>query len=1436
MKHFLPFLLFILLSLSVKATHQMGVDISYECTGPCTYRIYHKSYYDCGGAAMATFLPPMLGTAPTAAWANLTGGFNISSPAGCAPPAPIGGWVLEGYSEVTPLCPDALNPPPGTPHPTRCDPTNPTATINGVAELVYYRDYSFCNIPAACDSFLIEWGSCCRNSTINSGAADEGMYTGSTVIKPTLSPCNSSPEFLNKPVPYICAGQPFTFNQGAYDPDGDSLSYHLGDCMNTVGVPVTYNPGFSPSQPLGPTWAVSINSFTGDITMTPNPVGNQIIGVMCIVVKEWRNGQQIGQVTRDMQITVIPACATSNPLTSGVQNVELGVDEVPANSLSYNEVRTCAGIETCFEIPVLSQDPNLDYQIYWNEGIAGATFSDASNPAILDTVSGATPVAKFCWTPPVGTDGAFFFVVSVKDDACPIPGFNQFTIIVYVEDVLVASTASAVPIGCNEMEFVALPSSTIPSPYANVFNNYQWSGNGNILLNPNVGDSSFTHLYPSPNTYFYNLTLQDTFGCKVTLGGIANLTTGVVADAGPDVTICSNYNFNLGTPALPGLSYSWTPNTALNNPNIAQPGFTLPNGGLSQNTINYVLTVTDGICTTHDYVTVTVNPSLQTNILPSTPKICVGQSINLQAVGNLGVGTGYLWSTGATTASITVSPTVTTTYSVITFNNGCSSDQEFVTVEVQQGPPAQIAGDIQICPGETTTLTAFGGISYLWSANSWTNPVITLANITQDSTLSVIAFDSQGCPGLPATTTVRTYPKPQAAFSTPPVCEGTESVFTDISALSEGAITQWFWDFGDGTTASQQNPIHGYGNAGTYLVKLVVSTSNGCKDSITQSVTIDPMPEPDFNFTSVCEGLPNIFTDATSIGNGGTIASLTWNFGDGSPVVSGGGAAHVFPSYGYYQVTLTAVSGSGCATDFTRTVFVNPNPIADFRVESACQDSVVFTSNSSVVAGSLDYIQAFQWNFDDPTSGNANISDWSSPWHVYQTAGIYTISLTVTTGNGCSDQIVRDVNVYPEPVANFTYEDNCANENTRFIDISTTDPATPVREWHWNFGFGWTANGYSPQNNFTSVGPGTYPVVFAIKTNENCVDTVVKNIVINPVPYLDFASTRECLEDTTRFTNQTTLASGSVLGYFFDFGDGSTSTLPDPTHRYLAPGNYIATLSAVSDSGCTSLKQREVIVYPLPEIIRINPDTACFSEQATLAVIAAPEVSIEWYYNLNDEQPFYTGNSYTTTPLPYQTTFYVMPRSEFGCVNDRQPIVADVFPDQELELVPSTKETHLPLALVDFHTASNIGLVSWEWNFGDGNTSDQVSPSHEYHHPGKYEVVVKTVDINGCERSDNEVIEVLKLTGVYLPNAFSPNQDGFNDTYKMGYYNLSNFRIQIFNRWGQMVFSSDNPDFEWDGSNLSGTPVQEGVYVYVMKARDFDGIDIEESRTITVLR
>ncbi|MDX2284864.1 MAG: PKD domain-containing protein [Bacteroidia bacterium] len=1444
MKKLLRLFLFVILSGWLlpdlaHATHIMGVDITYSCTGSCTYRIFHKTYYDCTGGAMVGNVPVSTSPAPPAPAVGSS--FQINGIGGpCTAPTPISGWVFQSYSEVTPICPDLLNAPPGTPYPTGCDGNpglNPNPPINGVVEAVYYIDYSFCN--ATCDQYLIQYNSCCRNGVISSidNPAGQGLTSSSTIVDLTITPCNSSPVFNNKPVPYICAGEPFTFNQGATDPDGDSLSYELGECFDDPGIPVPYLPGFTPEQPLGQTWSISINPLTGDITMTPNPTGSEVVGVMCIVVKEWRNGQLIGQVVRDMQITVIGNCASSNPLTGGVQNLVLGADEVPALPLSYSEVRTCAGVEMCFDLPVISQDPSLDYTITWNQSIPGATFTDANNPAIVNTITGPSPTARFCWTPPANLpSGSYFFVVSVQDDACPIPGFNQFTIIIYVEDVLASSTGIGDPVGCNAVQLSALPASTIPGPYSNIFPVTNWTGNGNLEFNPNTSDSSFTHLYPAPGDYFFNLFVQDTFGCTVTIPGVTNLPTGAIANAGPDVTICSNFNFNLGTPAIPGQTYLWSPGTFLSSTTAAQPAFTFPNDSNTQTVFSYVVQVTSGVCTTFDYTTVYVNPSLSAVIQPAVSEICPGDSVTLTAIGNLPSGYTYLWSNGATTQSITVAPDETTTYSVVTFNGGCSSTPAFSTVSVKEGPRVQISGDLRICPGAGATLTANGGASYIWSAGGFTGQNLTIAGVLQDTTIYAIAFDALGCPGPPDSITIRPYAQPVPDFSSSVVCEDAETAFADLSTIAEGAITRWSWTFGAGAFSQDQNPAYTFTAPGLYNVKLAVTSSNGCRDSLTRAVRVEAAPDADFTFTNACEGTSNTFTNTSVIEPGNTVSGFAWSYGDGS-TGSGASPVYTYADYGFYNVTLTASTAFGCSDQVTKTVFVHPNPVADFRVISACEDSVVLASTSSSVGGNLDYISQLFWDFGDPASGISNFAIDLQPSHVYAGPGTYNITLQVTTANGCADQITKPVTAYPSPVADFSYSKTCETDQTEFVSLSTSDPRTPLEYRYWDFGDSSSSQSPSPVHSYyATAGSGTYTVYLAVRTTAGCVDTAFKQVVINPRPYPEFAADPVCLNDTTRFRNFSTIVSGQIVSYRYDFGDGRSSADPDARHVYREAGDVIATLSVVSDSGCSNQISHGVRVYELPVILSVRTDTVCFGERALLGAITEPGTQVRWYQSLSDLQPFQTSYSYTTPGLPAATTYYIEPVSDKGCVNTRQALTALVYEAQQLAITPDSAVVELPLAVVNFAYGSTIGLSRWEWQFGDGSGSQLPEPSHEYQYPGIYAVSLRAADVNGCPLTADGKVEVKKLAAVHLASAFTPNGDGINDAYRAGYYNVLSFHIRIFNRWGQLVFESAQPDFEWNGTDLQGAPVQEGVYVYKVEATDLDGNLINDSRTITVLR
>ena len=327
---------FIALPKTVNAGHGAGVDITYECINSCTIRVHFRAFRSCN-TTIQTISP--------------VNTFYITAPSNCTMPVQVSPWVNVSNLEVTPVCA-------GTP--TLCNST--TAGINGIMEHYWVGDFDFC--VSNCNSYTLNWGLCCRNNTISSMASPNmtTLYVGTT-IDPTATPCNNSPVFNNPPIPYICEGQSHNFLQHASDPDGDSLSYFLGPCLSGPNTPVPYFPGYGPGFPLGPDWTVQIDPISGQLSIAPNPFspnsGSIQVGVVCIYVEEWRNGQLIGTTTRDVQLTVLPCAGNDQPQLSGAY-FPYGA------TVNGFEVTACLGASLCFQIPSHDPDAGQMVDLYWD--------------------------------------------------------------------------------------------------------------------------------------------------------------------------------------------------------------------------------------------------------------------------------------------------------------------------------------------------------------------------------------------------------------------------------------------------------------------------------------------------------------------------------------------------------------------------------------------------------------------------------------------------------------------------------------------------------------------------------------------------------------------------------------------------------------------------------------------------------------------------------------------------------------------------------------------------------------------------------------------------------------------------------------------------------------------------------------------------------------
>ena len=362
------------------ASHVMGFYTEMECLNSCTTRVHFRAYRDCSGA---TGISNVLTFTPTT---------------GCPAPTALGAASSQVIIEVTPICASV---------PTQC--TNASATFVGVEEYASYRDYNVCGLTGC--GYTLDWSTCCRNGAITSGAFAQSSSLRNTVV--LQAACNNSPVFTNHPIFYGCLGVNYTVHQGAYDPDGDSLAFAFGPCYDTPGTPFTYNPGYSATQPLGASWNVTIDPVTGMLSLVASP-GNAEVGVLCIMVSEYRGGVLIGTSTRDMQIQIGNFCGGNAPPVVGpITNLTGNATQVGPYTLSV-----CPGTSFCFDISATDADTvsMQNVALYWDGNIAGATFTEAGFPAVVDTVRDSTPVGRFCWT--ATTPGTYQFLVSAEDNFC----------------------------------------------------------------------------------------------------------------------------------------------------------------------------------------------------------------------------------------------------------------------------------------------------------------------------------------------------------------------------------------------------------------------------------------------------------------------------------------------------------------------------------------------------------------------------------------------------------------------------------------------------------------------------------------------------------------------------------------------------------------------------------------------------------------------------------------------------------------------------------------------------------------------------------------------------------------------------------------------------------------------------------------------------------
>jgi gliding motility-associated-like protein len=575
-----------------------------------------------------------------------------------------------------------------------------------------------------------------------------------------------------------------------------------------------------------------------------------------------------------------------------------------------------------------------------------------------------------------------------------------------------------------------------------------------------TGPNGFTSAVQNPTIASPTIAAAGNYTVVVTVPscGTANATTAVVVNPGPTITvppitICQGGSGTLtASSSTAGGTWTWSLGG-----NILGSGSTLSVNPATSTT--YTVEYSANGCTSTSTVLVTVEQTPQPQLVNDS--ICLGQTGTL-FVSNISAGGTYLWSTGATTATLSAAPTTNTTYSLVyTSSNGCIAPSVSADIIVKPNPIVSLVNDT-ICIGSSATLTStvdLPGGTYTWSPLPSTSNSITVTPNTT-STYTVI-YNLQGCTDT-ASATVLVNPIPVASTSNTTICFGDIATLTASANLPNGS---YLWSTSETTSSIQVSP-------GTTTTYSVAYTLNNCTSpSVNAIVTVNPIPVVTLSSATICAG-DNVTLTATPNLTGG---SYTWG-----PLNAIGGASQTLsPSV---DTTLTVIyTLLNCPSlPASGTVTVNPLPIVTFSsniVEGCAPLGVTFTATDQTNA-------TYNWS-----TSNALTATGSSSTIVFPTGGTYDVTLAATTINGCfaSNSMANYIYVEDLPIADFESPISIFTNEAQYVQFSNF--STGATNYVWNFGDGQMSTEVEPSHIFQSTMNG-YTINLIALTDLNCLDSM----------------------------------------------------------------------------------------------------------------------------------------------------------------------------------------------------------------------------------------------------------------------------------------------------------------------------------------------------------
>ncbi|NNF01391.1 MAG: PKD domain-containing protein, partial [Bacteroidia bacterium] len=856
------------------------------------------------------------------------------------------------------------------------------------------------------------------------------------------------------------------------------------------------------------------------------------------------------------------------------------------------------------------------------------------------------------------------------------------------------------------------------------------------------------HLYTGVGTYTITLTATNSIGCTDTYSRTITVSPSVIADF-TNTVACPGEQIQFTDISQNATNFFWDFGDN-NYSSVQNPTHTY---GISTSYIVTLIASSSSGCSDTMQRTITILPEVVADFSPVTS--CGLDPLDFTDLSS-GAPNSWIWEFG-NTVSNQQAPThtfdSTGSYSVklIVMNSSGCVDSVIRNVSIYSIPVADFSSDT-VCEGNTTSFNNMSQdenpMLFQWTFGDSSAPVYAINpnhqyNNSGSYPVRVIASNIYGCAdtitnNAMVTTTVN------AAFQADTACHGSNTTFQNLSSAGVGNVT---WNFGDGLGQSNAlSPTYKYNAPGTYNVTLTINAFSGCSSTYVDSVRVNSTPEASFTFSNPCVDQPLTFSDSI-VSNG--LSCAVWDFGDGSPNISGSNVTHVYNQPGNYAVQFRVCNTAGCEITVAQNLQVYPSPNADFNADEACEGTATNFTNATPNQNGI----SFMWNF-----GDGNISNVPSPKYTYAAAGTYQANLLATNGFGCSDVFNRQVTVLTNPVADFVVDTVCVGDATSFTSLNSVG----ITDFAWDFGDNNSTNGGSGSVNHSYANPGIYFANLTVSSTGLCTDYAAATVLVRNSVQSDFVLSDSiiCLGNTIDLIN-TTMA-GNVSQWVWDMGDGSTLNSQNvQNYPYALEGVYNLTLYAQGDF-CNTSKTVDVTVIGNTNTV-FAAENVCLGDVVQFDNFSSPAINYTWDFGDG-------SNSNATSPAHEYLNpgFYVVTlttNSNSGC-SSMFTDTMQVYPVPTSEFYPTVYETSINAQELQF-IYTGIGGIDFFWDFGDGTSASGPSPTQNYVTAGNYDVGLTVWNQYGCEASSQiESIDVKEFDDdIFVPSAFSPNDDNLNDKF-----------------------------------------------------------------------